>query len=83
MAAAARRTGAADRGAGRRGVGPGQWRWPLGEIDRPFEMRRDALVFDARSAAGNVVIHGGPKSGKSSALLTFIQSAAEMHSPAT
>ncbi|ANW66742.1 type VII secretion protein EccC [Mycobacterium sp. djl-10] len=63
------------------GVGPGQWRWPLGEIDRPFEMRRDALVFDARSAAGNVVIHGGPKSGKSSALLTFIQSAAEMHSP--
>jgi type VII secretion protein EccCa/type VII secretion protein EccCb len=66
---------------GHAGVGERQWRWPLGEIDRPFEMRRDALVFDARSAAGNLVIHGGPKSGKSTALLTFIQSAAELHSP--
>lgn len=63
------------------GIGERQWRWPLGEIDRPFEMRRDALVFDARSASGNLVIHGGPKSGKSSALLTFIQFAAELHSP--
>jgi type VII secretion protein EccCa/type VII secretion protein EccCb len=63
------------------GVRERQWRWPLGEIDRPFEMRRDALVFDARSAAGNLVIHGGPKSGKSTALLTFIQSAAELHTP--
>ena len=26
----------------------GEWRWPLGEIDRPFQMRRDSLVFDAR-----------------------------------
>ncbi|MGB3485209.1 MAG: type VII secretion protein EccCa [Mycobacterium sp.] len=63
------------------GIGERQWRWPLGEIDRPFEMRRDPLVFDARSAAGNLVIHGGPKSGKSTALLTFISSAAELHSP--
>ena len=58
-----------------------QWRWPLGEIDKPFEMRRDPLVFDARSAAGNVVIHGGAKSGKSSALQTFILLAASLHSP--
>ncbi|PRC54366.1 hypothetical protein C6A85_49120, partial [Mycobacterium sp. ITM-2017-0098] len=47
----------------RSGVGAGQWRWPLGEIDRPFDMRRDPLVFDATSAAGNMVVHGGPKSG--------------------
>ncbi|OBI47018.1 type VII secretion protein EccC [Mycobacterium kyorinense] len=59
-----------------------QWRWPLGEIDKPFEMRRDPLVFDARSAAGNMVIHGGAKSGKSTALQTFILSAANLHSPA-
>lgn len=59
----------------------GQWRWPLGEIDKPFEMRRDPLVFDARSAAGNMVIHGGAKSGKSTALQTFILSAASLHSP--
>ena len=58
-----------------------QWRWPLGEIDRPFEMRRDALIFDATSSAGNMVIHGGPKSGKSTALQTFILSAAALHSP--
>ncbi|KUI29998.1 type VII secretion protein EccCa [Mycobacterium sp. GA-2829] len=58
-----------------------QWRWPLGEIDKPFEMRRDALVFDATSAAANMVIHGGPKSGKSTALQTFILSAAALHSP--
>ncbi|MGY4712629.1 type VII secretion protein EccCb, partial [Mycolicibacterium sp. CBM1] len=58
-----------------------QWRWPLGQIDRPFDMRRDPLVFDATSAAGNMVIHGGAKSGKSTALATFIMSAAELHSP--
>ena len=58
-----------------------QWRWPLGEIDRPFDMRRDPLVFDAASAAGNMVIHGGAKSGKSTALATFVLSAAELHSP--
>jgi DNA segregation ATPase FtsK/SpoIIIE, S-DNA-T family len=58
-----------------------QWRWPLGEIDRPFQMRRDPLVFDATSAASNVLIHGGPKSGKTTALQTFILSAAALHSP--
>lgn len=58
-----------------------QWRWPLGEIDKPFEMRRDALVFDAAGAAGNLLIHGGPKSGKSTALQTFMLSAAALHAP--
>lgn len=62
-------------------VPEGQWRWPLGEIDRPFAMRRDPLVFDATSAAANVLIHGGPKSGKTTALQTFILSAAALHSP--
>ena len=33
------------------------------------------------SAAANVVIHGGPKSGKSTALQTFVLSAAALHSP--
>lgn len=63
------------------GVSAGQGRWPLGEIDRPFEMRRDPLMFDANSAAGNVLIHGGAKSGKSTALQTFILAAAQTHSP--
>ena len=65
----------------RAGVPQRQWQWPLGEIDKPFEMRRDPLVFDATSSAGNMVIHGGPKSGKSTALQTFILSAASLHSP--
>jgi type VII secretion protein EccCb len=65
----------------RAGVPEHQRRWPLGEIDKPFEMRRDPLIFDATSAAGNMVIHGGPKSGKSTALQTFILSAACLHSP--
>ncbi|ORB31569.1 type VII secretion protein EccCa [Mycolicibacterium parafortuitum] len=65
----------------RSGVGARGWRWPLGEIDRPFEMRRDPLVFDATSAAANMVIHGGPKSGKSTALQTFVLSAAALHAP--
>ncbi|MEY8018391.1 type VII secretion protein EccCa [Mycobacterium servetii] len=65
----------------RAGLPQRQWRWPLGEIDKPFEMRRDALVFDATSSAGNMVIHGGAKSGKSTALQTFIMSAASLHSP--
>lgn len=63
------------------GVAEGQGRWPLGEIDRPFEMRRDPLIFDADSALGNMVIHGGAKSGKSTALQTFILSAAALNSP--
>jgi type VII secretion protein EccCa/type VII secretion protein EccCb len=58
-----------------------RFRWPLGEIDKPFEMRRDTLVFAADSAAGNVVVHGGPKSGKSGALQTFMLSAAALHAP--
>ncbi|HEU4359883.1 MAG TPA: type VII secretion protein EccCb, partial [Mycobacterium sp.] len=33
------------------------------------------------SASGNMVIHGGPKSGKTTALQTFICSAANLHSP--
>ncbi|HEX2283828.1 MAG TPA: type VII secretion protein EccCb, partial [Mycobacterium sp.] len=65
----------------RSGITARQWRWPLGEIDKPFEMRRDPLIFDATSAAANVVIHGGPKSGKSTALQTFMLSAAALHSP--
>ncbi|KRD05819.1 secretion protein EccC [Mycobacterium sp. Root265] len=62
-------------------IGERTWRWPLGEIDKPFEMRRDALVFDAGTAAGNLLIHGGPKSGKSTALQTFMLSAAALHAP--
>lgn len=75
------RAGAGASGATGNGIGEHQFQWPLGEIDKPFEMRRDALVFTAGSAAGNVLVHGGPKSGKSGALQTFILSAAALHTP--
>ncbi|WP_163752587.1 type VII secretion protein EccCa [Mycolicibacter minnesotensis] len=63
------------------GISERALRWPLGQIDKPFDMRRDPLVFDARSASGNLLIHGSPKSGKTTALQTFILSAAALHSP--
>ena len=81
MAAAAGGAHSADELLVRAGVSERQWRWPLGEIDRPFAMRRDPLIFDATSAAANVILHGGPKSGKTTALQTFILSAAALHSP--
>lgn len=65
----------------RTGVLPQKLCWPLAEIDKPFEMRRDLLMFDAKSASANMMIHGGPKSGKSTALQTFILSAAHLHAP--
>ena len=45
-------------------VPEGQLRWPLGEIDRPVRDAPGSTGFDARSAAGNLLIHGGPKSGE-------------------
>ena len=41
---------------GTAGIAPGSRRWPLGEIDRPFEMRRDPLIFDATSGAGGLPV---------------------------
>lgn len=61
--------------------GPNPLAWPIGEIDRPFDMKRSPLVFDATLSAGNMAIHGGPKSGKSTALQSFVISAATQHSP--
>jgi S-DNA-T family DNA segregation ATPase FtsK/SpoIIIE len=54
---------------------------PVGIEDRPFEQRRDPLPVDLSGAAGNVVIVGGPRSGKSTLLRTLIASLALTHSP--
>jgi S-DNA-T family DNA segregation ATPase FtsK/SpoIIIE len=54
---------------------------PLGLVDRPFDQRRDLLVVDLSGAMGNVVVVGGPQSGKSTALRTMIMSAAATHTP--
>lgn len=62
-------------------VAPGDLRVRIGIIDRPFEQRRDVHCLDMAGAAGNVAIVGGPQTGKSTALRTFILSAAATHTP--
>ncbi|MFB9924362.1 type VII secretion protein EccCa [Amycolatopsis halotolerans] len=53
----------------------------LGLVDRPYEQRRDPLSLDLSGAAGHVVVIGGPRSGKSTALRTLILSLALTHTP--
>lgn len=52
-----------------------------GVIDRPFDQRRDTCWLDLTGAGGNVVIVGGPHSGKSTAIRTIIGSLALTHTP--
>jgi len=54
-------------------------RTPIGIVDRPFDQRRDPLVVDLAGAAGNAVVVGGPRSGKSTMLRTLIMSMAMTH----
>jgi S-DNA-T family DNA segregation ATPase FtsK/SpoIIIE len=52
-----------------------------GVVDKPFEQRRDLLVLDLAGAGGNVVVVGGPRSGKSTVIRTLIGSLALTHTP--
>ena len=54
----------------------------LGIVDRPFEQRRDPLRADLSGSAGHVAVAGGPRSGKSTVLLTLISSLALLNTPA-
>ena len=54
----------------------------LGIVDRPFEQRRDPLRADLSGSAGHVAVAGGPRSGKSTLLLTLISSLALLNTPA-
>jgi DNA segregation ATPase FtsK/SpoIIIE, S-DNA-T family len=63
-------------GRGLAALDPAPWRVPFGLIDRPLEQRRDRLVLDLTGARGQLVIVGGPRSGKSTALVTVIVAAA-------
>jgi S-DNA-T family DNA segregation ATPase FtsK/SpoIIIE len=60
--------------------GVGRLTVPVGLIDRPFEQRRDPFTVELDGAAGNVVIVGGPQSGKSTMLRTLLCSLALTHS---
>lgn len=61
--------------------GRGRLTVPVGVVDRPYEQRRDALLVELDGAAGNVVIVGGPQSGKSTMLRSLLASLALTHTP--
>lgn len=64
-----------------RGDLAGRLRAIAGITDRPLEQRRDPLEFDLSAGAGHLVVTGGPRSGKSTALRTVITSLALTHTP--
>jgi S-DNA-T family DNA segregation ATPase FtsK/SpoIIIE len=59
----------------------GQLTAPVGVVDRPFEQKRDPLMVSLDGAGGNVVIVGGPQSGKSTMLRSLVCSFALTHTP--
>lgn len=54
--------------------------WPMGEVDQPRDLTHSMLMYDLERD-GNISITGGPKSGRSTAVQTFVLSAAHRHSP--
>ena len=69
------------RGFGAFPAGPAELRVPVGIIDLPFEQRRDPLIADLSSAAGNVAIVGAPQSGKSTLVRALLCSLALTGTP--
>jgi S-DNA-T family DNA segregation ATPase FtsK/SpoIIIE len=71
----------------RRGLCPAGWSGlsrlvaVVGVVDRPFEQRRDPMGLDLDGAGGNVVVVGGPQSGKSTLLRSMMASLALTHTP--
>ncbi|MEV6344879.1 type VII secretion protein EccCa [Actinoplanes sp. NPDC051851] len=61
--------------------GVGRLTVPVGVVDKPYEQRRDPLTVDLSGAAGNVVIVGGPQSGKSTMLRSMLAALALTHTP--
>ncbi|WP_165968563.1 type VII secretion protein EccCa [Saccharopolyspora elongata] len=59
----------------------GKLRAAAGVIDRPFDQRRDLCWLDLAGAGGNVVVVGGPHSGKSTLIRGIIGSLALTHTP--
>ena len=54
----------------------------VGIVDKPFDQRRDPMWLDLSGGAGNMVLVGGPQSGKSNFLRTLVCSLALTHTPA-
>jgi S-DNA-T family DNA segregation ATPase FtsK/SpoIIIE len=54
---------------------------PVGVVDKPYEQRRDLLWLDLAGSSGNVVLVGGPQSGKSTLLRSLMVGLALTHTP--
>ena len=74
---------AVDERVGLQAQWPGRGRLaaPVGVVDRPFEQRRDPLLVELDGAGGNVVVVGGPQSGKSTLLRSMLCALALTHTP--
>ncbi|MGA8112399.1 MAG: type VII secretion protein EccCa [Actinocatenispora sp.] len=70
-----------------RGLCPADWEGlgrlttPVGVVDKPYEQKRDLFWAELSGAGGNVIIVGGPQSGKSTMLRSLICSLALTHTP--
>jgi DNA segregation ATPase FtsK/SpoIIIE, S-DNA-T family len=53
----------------------------VGIIDKPFEQRREPMWLDLSGGAGNLIVVGGPQSGKSTLLRSLVGSLALTHTP--
>ncbi|MCX6463633.1 MAG: type VII secretion protein EccCb, partial [Pseudonocardiales bacterium] len=60
----------------------GALRVPVAVVDRPYQQRRDPLLLDLSGADGHLVVVGGPRAGKSTALATAVLALALSHTPA-
>ncbi|MBK1783469.1 type VII secretion protein EccCa [Prauserella sp. ASG 168] len=60
----------------------GALRAVAGIIDMPFEQKRETYRLDLQGAGGNVVVVGGPRSGKTTVVRTIVSSLALTHTPA-
>jgi DNA segregation ATPase FtsK/SpoIIIE, S-DNA-T family len=60
---------------------PGPLRAAVGVLDRPYLQRRDPFFVDFTGASGHLVVVGGPRSGKSSALAGVVAGLALRHGP--
>ncbi|GAA4217951.1 type VII secretion protein EccCa [Actinocatenispora rupis] len=54
---------------------------PVGVVDKPYEQKRDLFTAELGGAGGNVIIVGGPQTGKSTMLRSLICSLALTHTP--
>ncbi len=59
----------------------GRLRVPVGILDDPAKQWQGLWEVDFASGSGNMIVHGGPQSGKSTTLRTIVSSLALTHSP--